>query len=104
MSGRFLSVACSVRTPMAYLPYGASSGADGVTTSMRFVCASAAPAHARPANTKASTRRDIQPPAVMVRALMLASATCPRRDLARQDGGRQDCRKERQDGRRQERR
>ena len=26
---------------MAYLPYGASSGADGVTVSMRFDCASA---------------------------------------------------------------
>src|SRR5689334_21553574 len=41
MSGRFLSVIWIVRTPIGNVPYGASSGADGVTTSMRLVCADA---------------------------------------------------------------
>src|SRR3954470_6220844 len=59
MSGRLRSVACSVRTPIAYRPYGASSGADGVTVSMRFDCASALPARATAANVENISRRNI---------------------------------------------
>src|SRR3954453_485948 len=59
MSGRLRSVACTVRTPMAYLPYGASSGADGVTVSMRFDCASALPARATAASVETNSRRNI---------------------------------------------
>src|SRR4051812_1469500 len=59
MSGRLRSVACSVRTPIAYRPYGASSGADGVTVSMRFDCASALPARATAANVESNSRPNI---------------------------------------------
>src|SRR4051812_33041727 len=104
MSGRFFSVACSVRTPIGYFPYEASSGADGVTVSTRLVCATAEPAHAM-TNERTSVRRSIRTSRDGVEADMLASALWRRRDLAGQEGRRQPRQDgaERQNGRRQPR-